>query len=178
MAFNKSWTYIPRRNWALRLAKSLGYEGTGEDKDVLEFLEGCKTSSFLKYLMTTTTDEEALGENILAAFMPMIEPYHTETCFVPKDPVLMAREAWGNDIPCMVGGTSFEGLLRANYMKEKVTKVLENNFNYFAPLLELGIDVNSEKAKAYGRRIKEVYYGLMKPSNSNQEPYLHVSACN
>lgn len=175
VAFNKSWTCIPRRNWPLRLAKKLGYEGNGEDKDVLEFLEGCNTSDFLPHLFSTTTDEESLGEHILAGFMPLIEPYQTETCFIPKDPILMAREAWGNDIPCMVGGTSFEGLLRANFMKENVTKVLGNNFNYFAPLLELGIDVKSEKAELYGKRIKEIYYGLMKPSNSNQEPYLYVS---
>lgn len=173
VAFNKSWTCMPRRNWAARLAKSLGYEGGLEDKDVLEFLESCKVSDFSDCLFKTTTDEESLGEHILAAFFPCIEPYDSETCFVPRDPVLMAREAWGNEIPCMVGGTSFEGILRANFMKENAVKVLQN-YNYFAPLLELGLDVSSEKAADYGKRIKEVYYGLMKPSVTNQEPYLHV----
>jgi carboxylesterase type B len=174
VAFNKAWTCIPRRNWAARLAKSLGYDGSLEEKNILKFLESREASEFIDCLFTSTTDEETFGEHILAAYMPCIEPYETENCFIPKDPVLMAREAWGNELPCMLGGTSFEGLLRANFMQENATRVLQN-FNYFAPLLELGLNVDSEKAKVYGKRIKEVYYGLMKPSNTNQEPYLHVS---
>lgn len=173
VAFNKSWTCIPRRNYAVRLAKLLKYEGSLEEKDILEFLEGCKVEDFLPFLFTTMSDEESLGEHILAAYMPCIEPYESENCFIPKDPVLMAREAWGNDIPCMIGGTSFEGILRANFMKENVVKVLQN-FNYFAPLLDLGLTVNSPKAAEYGKRIKEVYYGLLKPSVPSQEAYLYV----
>lgn len=174
VAFNKSWTCVPRRNWAVRLAKSLGYTGTFEEKEILEFLEGRPATDFIDCLFKTTTDEESFGEHILAAFVPCIEPYESENSFILTDPVLMARDAWGNDIPCMIGGTSFEGLLRANFMVDTSTKVLQN-FNYFAPLLELGVKVDAEKAMEYGKKIKEVYYGLMRPSNSNQEPYLHVS---
>lgn len=174
VALNRTWTCIPRRDWAERLAKSLGYEGDASDKDLLEFLEGREPTDFINCLFTTTTDEETFGEHICAAFLPCVEPYESETCFVPKDPVLMARDAWSHAIPCVIGGTSFEGLLRANFMFDKAVKVLENT-SYFAPLFELGLNADSEKAQEYGKRIKEVYYGLLKPSVANQEPYLHVN---
>jgi len=173
VALNKPWTCVPRRNWAVRLVKSLGYEGSLSDRDILEFLLTREATDFMACLFTTATEEEAFGENIVAAFLPCVEPYITENCFVQKDPVLMAREAWSNSIPCMVGGTSFEGILRANFMKEVAVRILQN-FNYFAPIVELGLELNSSKAAQYGKRIKEVYYGLLRPTVSNQEPYLHV----
>lgn len=174
VALNRTWTCIPRKNWAERVAKSLGYEGDLTDKDILEFLESREPTDFMECLFKTTTDVETFGEHICLAFLPCVEPYETTTCFIPKDPVLMARNAWSDSIPCMIGGTSFEGLLRANFMPEVGAKILQN-FNYFAPLYELGLSVDSEKAKEYGKRIKEVYYGLLKPSAANQEPYLHVN---
>jgi carboxylesterase type B len=177
VAFNKPWACIPNRNWAARLAKELGWNGCGDDTAILEFLEEQDAFAFNKHLMTLATDVESLGEHILGAFQPCIEPYITETCIVPKEPVLIARDAWSNSIPCMIGGTSFEGLLRANYLQENVVNVMQN-INYFAPLTELGLNVNSEKAAKYGKIIKEVYYGLLRPSKSNQEPYLHVMIFN
>jgi cholinesterase len=39
VAFNNAWTLQPRRNWAFRLANSLGYEGSQKESDILEFLE-------------------------------------------------------------------------------------------------------------------------------------------
>jgi hypothetical protein len=59
-------------------------------------------------------------------------------------------------------------------MFDKAVKVLEN-IAYFAPLFELELSVDSDQAKEYGKRIKEVYFGLLKPSVANTEPYLHVN---
>ena len=39
VTFNKTWSLVPRRNWAQRLAEHLGYDGLVIEKDILEFLE-------------------------------------------------------------------------------------------------------------------------------------------
>jgi hypothetical protein len=121
------------------------------------------------------TDEELHEQNLLFAFGPLIEPYITENCFLPKDPVLMAREAWGNDIDVIFGGAANEGLMltffdkRLSYDIEKYTA----NFHQALPP-ELGIPFDSEKAKEYGEAVKKLYYGSAQPSAENWFPYSYV----
>lgn len=173
-AFCKVWSLIPRFDWALRLAKHLGYSGKANDKDLLDYLEKPSGSALVHAAKKVLTPQEELGMHVLYAFGPVIEPYNSKNCFIPKDPILMAREAWSMNIPLMIGATSNEGILRANSNAEEISRIMQNT-NLFAPLMELGIDVNSEKAKKYGRQLKEVYYGDSQPSPSNQQPYLKVS---
>ncbi len=39
VSFNKTWNYYPKHNQAERFAKTLGWDGNGGDKEILEFLE-------------------------------------------------------------------------------------------------------------------------------------------
>lgn len=172
-AFCKPWSQIPPRNWSLKLAKNIGYSGKANDKEVLEFLEKPDGMSIVEAAKKVLTFEEEIGLHILYAFGPVVEPYISNNCFIPKDPVLMAREAWSKDVDLLIGATSNEGILRANSDADKISDVLQNS-NYFAPVIELGIDIQSDKATEYGKRIMEIYYKGSKPSASNQQPYLYV----
>lgn len=168
------WSKIPRKDWALRLAKNLGYTGKANDKDLLEFLEKPDGMSLVQAAKKVLTHEEEIGLHILYAFGPTIEPYKSKNCFIPNDPIQMAREAWSKDVDLLIGATSNEGILRANSDAEEISSTL-SNYNYFAPVIQLGIDVKSEKAREYGQQIKEVYYGSSRPASSNQQPYLYVN---
>lgn len=172
-AFCKPFSVIPRRDWALKLAKNLGYAGKANDKNVLEFLEKPDGISLMQAAKKVLTFEEEIGLHILYAFGPVIEPYVSKNCFVPKDPVMMARDAWSKDLDMMIGATSNEGILRANVDSARISEFLQN-FNYFAPCIELNLDVHSDKARSYGKQLKELYYGASKPSVNNQLPYLYV----
>lgn len=173
-AFCKVWSQIPPREWPLKLAKHLGYTGRANEKDLLEFLEKPDGMTIVQAAKKVLTLEEEIGLHILYAFGPVIEPYVSDNCFIPKDPVLMAREAWSKDVDLLIGATSNEGILRANSEAEKISQILQNE-NFFAPVIELNIDVVSEKAEEYGRLIKDVYYKGTSPSASNQQPYLYVN---
>lgn len=172
-AFCKPWSLIPRLDWSLRLAKHLGYGGVAKEKDVLEFLEKPDGAAIVQAAKKVLTFEEEIGLHILYAFGPVKEPFVSKNCFIPKDPILMAREAWSKDVNLMVGATSNEGILRANCEAKKISDVLQN-VNFFAPALELGVDVKSDKACDYGKQLKKVYYGSSSPSETNQLPYLYV----
>jgi cholinesterase len=167
------WSKIPANDWALKLAKNLGYSGKANEKDILEFLEKPDGMAIVSAAKKVLSFEEEIGLHILYAFGPTIEPYVSNNCFIPKDPVLMARNAWSKDVELMIGATSNEGILRANSDSENISRLLQNE-KYFAPVVELGIDVNSKKAHEYGKRIMQAYYKGSKPSASNQQPYLSV----
>lgn len=173
-AFCKAWASIPRKDWHLRLAKHLGYQGRANDKDILEFLEKPNGAALVQAAKRVLTFEEEIGMHILYAFGPTVEPYVTENCFIPEDPVKMASKAWSKDMHMMIGATSNEGILRANCDADKISALLQD-FRYFAPLVQLGIDLKSEKAVKYGKRMKNLYYGETLPSIDNQQPYLDVS---
>lgn len=90
----------------------------------------------------------------------------------------MARDAWSKDINVMIGGTSNEGLMLAYPINvtnlTKPLDMLRSNTKYFAPLHELGMDVNAVKSKKIGALLKKMYYGCTEPSTTNTEGYFAV----
>ena len=133
-AFNKTWNVIPQRNYGYRLAQLIGYTGDDKASEVLEFLENAPIWQVIINSFTTGTDEEKFGENIMITFGPTIEPYISDNCFIPKDPILMARDAWSNHIDCIFTGDSFEGILMSGYARDSWVKPLQNSA-YFAPII-------------------------------------------
>lgn len=175
-AFNKTWSLTVRDNQAERLARKLGWKGkAGDESGILDFLEDVPAFDLDEASYKIHSDEELFGYGILVPFGPVIEPYMTDICIVSKEPLEMAREAWTNKIDVIVMGTSFEGLLRAFDREEKAAYFLQNP-SYFAPLLDLKLKPEEEKAVEFGVRIKKLYYqDGQKPSVENQEQYLKVN---
>lgn len=114
--------------------------------------------------------QEKFGEKSVLPFGPQIEPYQSSNCFIPEHPLLMARNAWSHDIDCLIGGTSNEGLIMS-FDKTFANVEAMQNSNYFAPVLELGIDLEDPRAVEFGKIIKQTYYGCTTPSKSNLEGY-------
>jgi hypothetical protein len=57
--------------------------------------------------------------------------------------------------------------------EEKATQTIQN-FDYFTPLRQLGVELSKDKISEYGTKIKEIYYGKMNPTLTNVESYYHV----
>jgi len=92
------------------LGKELGYAGNLEsEKELLEFLKQIPASKLALYCNAIVTQEEERDYEILA-FAPVIEPYVGDDCVIPKSQHEQLSSAWGNQIPLIIGGTSFEGL--------------------------------------------------------------------
>lgn len=157
-AFNKTWSLTQRRNQAERLARSLGWKGrSGDESSILSFLEDVPAFELDDAWKTLFTDEEVYGYSMIIPFGPVIEPYVTDNCVVPKEPVEMAREAWTNDHELVVMGNSFEGIYRAITNIENNLKFSQNP-SCFAPLNDLGLGMSDDQAKEYGERIKKNYF--------------------
>jgi cholinesterase len=173
-SFNGCFAEIPRRDFAQRLGKGLGWDGKGGDKALLEFLEAADAYKMIVVSESLLTADEEYGENLMVPFGPTVEPYITENCFIPENPLIMAKKAWSNSIDSIMGVTSFEGLFRAYCNVEEAIKTIQN-VEYFTPRHQLKVEVPQDKLAEYGRKIKEIYYGKMTPSMTNVESYYHVS---
>jgi cholinesterase len=59
-SLNTSWAFHYRRNYALRIAKQMGYSGSEDDKSVLKFLEASDVSQVVIASEKIVTDEVKL----------------------------------------------------------------------------------------------------------------------
>lgn len=114
--------------------------------------------------------------NLLFSFGPVVEPYITKNCFIPKHPAEMAKEAWGNNVDLMIGACSNEGffLKYHNKIRNLDMKEFLKNFGQVIPL-ELNVKFGSEKAKEYAKVLRKLYYGETELSEDNLQGYYDVS---
>lgn len=175
-AFNKTWSLPPKKDFAHRLGKRLGWDESGGEKQLLEVLENADPYELMQHSSPNNilTDEE-FSEFLIYAFCPVIEPYTTPTTFISKDPVLMAQDAWSKNLNCIIGGTSYEGAFAKIFdRKDKFIDSFENT-DYFAPLNELWLDVNTKDANRFGTRIKKIYFEYAHLTNTNYELFCQYS---
>lgn len=162
-------------NWNERFAKTIGYEGEMSEENLLEFFENCDAKKLGQSMMAIANPEEKYGNFVWNSFAPVIEPYITEKTFIPEGPALMVRNAWASNIDIIVGANSSEGLLSNLMGTNEAIEYLHQNESCFAPLQDLQLKPTDERAKQFGKRIKEVYYGKMEVTKTNLEPYFTVS---
>ncbi|XP_043656687.1 uncharacterized protein LOC122622361 [Drosophila teissieri] len=103
------WANEPSGRWAHRLACQLGYSGSENEKEVFRFLQKAPASEMAAQGITLVSQEER-REYVLFPFTPVVEPYITRDCVLPRCHREMLPGAWGNDLPLILGGNSFEGL--------------------------------------------------------------------
>lgn len=104
------WVWAPSNNWPLRLARASGYKEAAEDDlNILKFLMKADATRLTRQSANLRTKDEC-RDYILFPFGPVIEPYATNDCIIDKPYEECLSRAWGNSIPIIIGGTSFEGL--------------------------------------------------------------------
>lgn len=131
------------------------------------------------FLLKVFRYQEKEREQIFPPYGPRIEPYESDNCFLPKHPILMAHEAWGNDIDCIIGGTSNEGLIRGFYwqMSNNQSDLLAmQDPRCFVPIIELGLKFDDPKVVEIGKVLKHTYYGCLQPSKTNVDGYFAYSS--
>jgi carboxylesterase type B len=154
----KSWTFAPRKDFAQRLARELGWNGEGGERELLEFLENCDAHDLSVKSQTIQNALETIGEHILFSFTPIIEPYTSENTFLSADTFALAKTAWSNDVACMIGGNSLEGALMGMMIHMPQFPEVLSNSNYLVLAREFGLDINHPVVEENGRKLKEFYF--------------------
>ncbi|EDW81349.2 uncharacterized protein Dwil_GK11072 [Drosophila willistoni] len=160
--FHNLWAITPPADFAYRLAKHHGYKGENNDAKILKYLQGVPPLQLVNYNLLTLEDHK---NGLINAFGPTVEPFVTEDCFMPKVPVEMAREAWSNEIPAMLGGTSFEGLfLYPGVVANSTLDFLPKDLLSVVPY-EVRVKNTKEKNSEYSKMLIELYFGKATPNS-------------
>lgn len=168
------WSIPPSNNWTLRLAKALGYEESEKDADVFEFLQNCDAERIQKE-STSILNKDEKYNRVLVAFGPTIEPYKTNDSILTEDPMSVLKNTWSNDIPLLIGGTSFEGLFfYPEVMRRNATLNEVGDCEGLLPL-DLKLDRKTAEAKSLALRIKNEYFGTEQCSVETVMKFLEVS---
>lgn len=168
-----NWAITDQKNRAYRLAKFHGYEGENVDKLVLQFLRGLDYRKLVQHDIMTSEDRANGG---MFTFGPCVEPYIAADCIIPVEPLQLLKNAWGNEIPIIMGGVSFEGLLMYPQFKmfPQGMNKLKNNPERVLPK-EVRDMHNMEENKILGQRIVKAHFGNEIPSDKHFFTFLDVS---
>lgn len=144
------------QNFPLLLAKKLGYTGSDEDRDVLEYLRNADPIR-----MAEEQHKIVPPEYILFPFLPNIEPDNSNA-FITKSPVESCRTAWSNDIDILIGGTADEGMEFLTFIARDPTILTSLDLNYAIPY-DINVTDKDIRAKCV-ERIRKFYYGPNEPT--------------
>lgn len=137
------------KNYALKLAKKLGFAGDNES-DALAFLETANVLSMAEAQTTLNEDDKSYFGAM--TFGPCIEPYDTENAFMRRAPIDLMKNAWSNNVDIMIGGTANEG------------KFLKGQFeNGYEPLIptDLKLALDDSKSKEFASRLENFYLSMI-----------------
>ncbi|XP_037945474.1 esterase B1-like [Teleopsis dalmanni] len=153
------WANPPRNNWALRLAQQLGYDGDeGKDVEIYKYLLNAKGPDMVSAAGLVLKKEEK-HYRTLFAFGPTVEPYITSQCVIAEKPYELMKKTWSNQIPIMIGGTSFEGLLFYQEVTRRPATLSEVNGCKNVLPGDIDFTNNEAKAEEFGQRLKSAYFG-------------------
>lgn len=166
------WAITPNHDYAYRLVKALGYEGSVDDEtQILEYLKGLDPEKIVMTQETIFTPQERrVGQ--LIAFGPVIEPYLTDDTFIPTDPFQMSRNAWGKIVDVMIGGCSDEGLLLYARFSPAMLQSLGNFSGTVAQNVRQ--DPDTDECAQKGLKIKKYYYGDHEPNEQNIDIFFNL----
>ncbi|KAL7728244.1 hypothetical protein ACLKA6_007350 [Drosophila palustris] len=119
-----AWANEPDHHWSHRFACQLGYSGTDNEKEVFRFLQSASAKEMAG--CNNILNQEEKRDYILFPFGPVVEPYVTESCVISKPHVETLSTAWGNEIPVIIGGTSFEGLFSYQHVLRDASHLLSD----------------------------------------------------
>lgn len=160
------WSNTPPRDWGYRLACHIGYKGSNNDKEVHRYLAK-QSSSRLATKNNAPLSKQDITDQILFAFCPVVEPYESEDCLISKPIKDYLPTAWSNEIPIIIGGTSFEGLFHCNIVKQYPCLIdeLSDCINLLPP--DLNKTHTDQELKELAQRLKVTHFGDKTPSVEN-----------
>jgi cholinesterase len=157
------WALTPPRDWAVRLARAIGYTESDKEANVLEFLQSADPIKMIEVQRKLIRADE-FGKIVLA-FVPHIEPYVTANTFISEKPIDLIRKAWSNNIDVLIGGTADEGLMFLHSIRDMPSLLATHKLENMVPhdVSELSIDdpIRLEIAE----KLQQTYY-----SSSSSDP--------
>jgi cholinesterase len=160
------WAFTPQRDWAYRLAKALGYEGNKEDEEnLLQFLQKADAAKMIEVQRVILRRDE-FGK-ISFPFAPHIEPFSSPDTFISQPPIDLVRSAWSNEIDILIGGTSDEGLMYLETLRDMPNIIASLALENMVPPDVMGLSQDDPIRLQFAEKLRENYYSSLEDSNGN-----------
>lgn len=167
-AFNP-WAGAPANSdYSLELAKSLGWNGEGGDSAAFNVIASADIRKVYEASdqLVSKLDGKVFGFVILSPFLPKVEPYESDFCFLPKPVLELGRDAWSKDIDIIIGGTADEGLMFCMNISPEAYNLIKQNSRYLVPV-NVREKLNEHESKASGDILRNVYFWKSDPTDEN-----------
>uniref|UniRef100_A0A7G3AA86 Carboxylic ester hydrolase n=1 Tax=Lutzomyia longipalpis TaxID=7200 RepID=A0A7G3AA86_LUTLO len=148
------WAFPPDLDWAARLAKAIGWDGVGGEAGMLDALLKVDQETLAEKQGDFMTHENRKN-GVLFHFGPVVEPQWSPNRLVTAFPREMARNAWGNSIPIMIGGCSEEGFLL--YKEITTDKHFLGDLSNLVPW-ELCLNPQSGQSQNVAKTLRDFYF--------------------
>ncbi|XP_063709224.1 esterase B1-like [Culicoides brevitarsis] len=156
-----------------RLAAVLRLPEDANDEILYEALLKCDPKELLIYVETLIKPEEKLNSAAAwSSFLPQVEPYVSEMCFLPASPLELGRNAWSLGMDVIFGGCENEGFLWNGFSVDEAGMMEINKNNAYLLPKELFEELGVEEGNSKGKILKEFYFGEKDVSRENFDIYL------
>lgn len=163
-----TWAIIPRREWAVRMARALGYDGDdSEEGDILKFLQHTDPVRMIEVEKVLIRPEET--GKIAFAFGPHIEPYVTTSTFITKHPIDLVKMAWSNEIDILIGGTSDEGLMYLEIIRERPALLASLKLKNMVPVDVEELSHDDPRRLRFAEKLQQTYYSSSSEDSTKDE---------
>lgn len=167
------WSLTPQSDWASRLARKLGYCGKEDEREILDFLRKADPVKIVEQQSTLLKNDE----KVAFAFAPHIEHYENDNTFILKKPIELLRSAWSNDIDLLIGGTSDEGIMYLENLRDNPS-ILANFKLHSAVPQEIGANPNNPEIIEFVESLKRIYYSSSNDPTKDEMAFCKVCPSN
>lgn len=149
------WAITPHRDWAFRLARKIGYEGSEGEKEVLDYLRAADPVKIVEFQKTLLNRDE-IGK-ISFSFAPHVESFESEDSFITTEPINLLKDAWSNNIDIMIGGTADEGLMNLESIRAFPQLLASFSLQRAIPN-EIKADADNPAVIEFIENLRRIYY--------------------
>lgn len=167
-----NWSLTPHKDWANRLARKLGYEGSEDESEILEFLQSVDPAMIVEHQKSVLNRDE-MGK-VAFPFAPHVEHYKTENTLITSQPIDAIRTAWSNDIDILIGGTSDEGLMYLDDLRQNPMVMARFKLENIMPL-EVGLPPDHPAAVEFAEGLRRIYYPT--PNDPTKDEMTYCKVC-
>lgn len=168
------WAFSERvYDYSTKLSTLKGFTGPYNDREILNFLQGLPAEQLVD---VGPLNEIAKADGNLYAFVPTQEPYETSHAVVTKNRLCLLKEAWGNNVPLMLGGVSFEGLVMYPTFKKSpglLNRFIRNPQNFLPK--DIPDENDSDEFSERFNELLQIFFGSYNIESRNVIEYLDVS---
>lgn len=140
-----------------RIARIFGWTDADDQDALMTTLLAADPAELASAQDICTVAEIQSGNSI--AFVPVIEPYDNGNRFVSSDPSIMAKTAWFNKNPALIGSNSAEGYLFTGLFWSRANLFTDPDVyqNMLPP--QIKSRVNSRQRISLGENLRQFYFG-------------------